>query len=86
MKKSSKASIRAASSLNKPRGPIARKVIAKAKQQLEQKVTNLSEWKKAKINAKNFQETVIKAENLTEYDPAHALYIYAQNKLSILIE
>jgi hypothetical protein len=86
MKKSSKANIRAASSLNKPRGPIARKVITKAKQQLEQKVTNLSEWKKVKINAKNFQETVIKAENLAEYDPAHALYIYAQNQLSILAE
>ncbi len=86
MKKTSRTNTKKTSNASKPRGPIARKVIAKAKQQLEQKVTNLSEWKAGKIKAENFQETVIKRENLVEYDPAHALYIYAQNQLSVLIE
>ena len=84
MKKSSRSKIK--SSLHNGSGPIARKVIAKARQSLQEKVTNLSDWKTGKVNAENFQKTVIEQEKLTEYDPAHAIYIYAQNQLSVLIE
>lgn len=86
MKKSSSSKAKIKSSLSNGSGPIARKVIAKARQLLQQKVTNLSDWKTGKINAENFQKTVITQEKLTEYDPAHAIYIYAQNQLSVLIE
>jgi len=68
------------------RGPIARKVISTARQHLQNKVTNLSDWKAAKISADDFQKTIITQNKLTEYDPIHAIYIYAQNQLSVLIE
>jgi hypothetical protein len=68
------------------RGPIARKVIAGARQQLEKKVTNLADWREARVSAETFQETVISKEHLADYDPCHGLYIYGQNQLSVLIE
>jgi len=73
-------------SKNLVRGPIARKVIASAQYHLEKKVTNLSDWREAKIRAEDFQKTIIPQNKLTEYDPAHGLYIYGQNQLSVLIE
>lgn len=68
------------------RGPIARKVIAAARQQLEQKVTSLADWREARISADTFQQTVISNERLADYDPCHGLYVYGQNQLSVLIE
>ena len=68
------------------RGPIARRVIASARQQMERKVANLAEWREATISAENFQKTVISRNRLAEYDPCHGLYIYGQNQLSVLIE
>jgi hypothetical protein len=73
-------------SKNIGRGPIARKVIASAQHHLQQKVTNLSDWRDAKIRAEDFQKTIISHNKLTEYDPVHGLYIYGQNLLSVLIE
>lgn len=68
------------------RGPIARKVIASARQQLQQKVTNLADWREAKLRAEEYQKTAISKNRLAEYDPLHALYIWGQNQLSVLIE
>ncbi len=68
------------------RGPIARKVIASAQYHLQKKVTNLSDWRDAKIRAEDFQKTIISQNQLTEYDPVHGLYVYGQNLLSVLIE
>lgn len=68
------------------RGPIARKVIAAARQQLEQRVTSLADWREARISADTFQQTVISKERLADHDPCHGLYIYGQNQLSVLIE
>lgn len=68
------------------RGPIARKVIASARQHLQQKVTNIADWREAKVRAEDYQKTVISKNKLTEYDPLHGLYIYGQNQLSVLIE
>lgn len=73
-------------SKNIGRGPIARKVIASAQDHLQNKVTNLFDWRDAKIRAEDFQKTVIPQNKLTEYDPIHTLYIYGQNQLSVLIE
>ena len=68
------------------RGPISRKVIAVARQELEQKVAALADWRAARINAETFQQTVISMERMAEYDPCHGLYLYGQNQLSVLIE
>jgi len=68
------------------RGPIARKVVASARQQLQQKVTNIADWRQARLKAGEYQKTVISENQLSEYDPLHGLYIYAQNQLSVLIE
>ena len=68
------------------RGPVARKVIASARQHLQQKVTNIADWREAKVRAEDYQRTVISKKKLTEYDPLHGLYIYRQNQLSVLIE
>lgn len=73
-------------SKNSGRGPIARKVIASARLQLQQKVTNIADWRDARISAETFQKTVISKNKLTDYDPLHGLYIYAQNQISVLIE
>lgn len=71
---------------NKGRGPLARKVIDSVKQQLQKKVTNLSDWKEAKLRSEEYQKSVVSEERLNELDPLHALYVYSQNHLSILIE
>ena len=68
------------------RGPIARKVIAGARQHMAQTVTDLAQFKAGKINAENFQKTVISQEDLKDFDPVHGLYVYAQNQLSVMIE
>jgi hypothetical protein len=73
-------------SKNIGRDPIARKVIASDQHHLQQKMTNLSDWRDAKIRAEDFQKTIISQNKLTEYDPVHGLYIYGQNLLSVLIE
>ncbi len=73
-------------SKNIGRGPVARKVIASAQYHLQKKVTNLSDWREARVRAEDFQKTIISQNKLTEYEPAHALYIYGQNQLSVIIE
>ncbi len=70
----------------KGRGPLARKVIDSARQQLQKKVTNLSDWKEAKLKSEEYQKSVISEDRLNELDPLHALYVYSQNHLSVLIE
>jgi hypothetical protein len=49
-------------------------------------VTNLADWREARLRAEDDRKTVISRENLSQYDPLHALYIYGQNQLSVLIE
>jgi len=68
------------------RGPIARKVIAAARETLQRKVTPLADWREERLRAEEERKTVISREGLEQYDPLHALYIYGQNQLSVLIE
>ena len=67
-------------------GPIGRKVLLASKRQMENKVVELAGWREAKTHAAEMQDTVISDEKLQQYDPAHAMYIYAQNQLSVMIE
>jgi hypothetical protein len=71
---------------NKGRGPLARKVIESARQQLQRKVTSLGDWKEGKLRSEEYQKSLISEESLNKLDPLHALYVYSQNHLSVLIE
>ncbi len=71
---------------NKGRGPLARKVIDSAQQQLQRKITNLGDWKEGKLRSEEYQKSIISEERLSELDPLYALYVYSQNHLSVLIE
>jgi hypothetical protein len=71
---------------NNGRGPLARKVIDSARQQLQRKVTSLNDWKDGKLSSAEYQKSIISEESLSKLDPLHALYVYSQNHLSVLIE
>ena len=67
-------------------GPISKKVIAGLKKAKKKKIINFQELKEAKTNADNLEKTIISEEELGKHDPLHAVYIYAQNKVSVLVE
>ena len=67
-------------------GPISKKVIAELKKVKNKKIIDFKEMKEAKKYAEDLNKTIISEEKLAKYDPLHAAYIYAQNKVSILVE
>ncbi|MBU1344151.1 MAG: hypothetical protein KKE44_20885 [Proteobacteria bacterium] len=67
-------------------GPISKKVIAGFKKAKNQKIIDFKELKEAKTYAQGLDKTVISEDQLSKYDPLHAVYIYAQNKVSVLVE
>ncbi len=67
-------------------GPISKKVIAGLKKAKNQKIIDFKELKEAKAFAQDLDKTVVSEDALTKYDPLHAVYIYAQNKVSVLVE
>lgn len=73
---------------NKPatHGPIGRKVLLAARRHIESKVIQLADWRDAKNGTAELQKTIVSDEELLQYDPAQAMYVYAQNQLSVMIE
>ncbi len=67
-------------------GPISKKIIAGLKKAKNKKIINFKELKEAKTHAENLEKTIISKEDLGKHDPIHAMYIYAQNKVSVLVE
>jgi hypothetical protein len=67
-------------------GPISKKVIAELKKAKNQKIIDFKEIKEAKAYAQDLDKTVVSKDALSKYDPIHAVYIYAQNKVSVLVE
>jgi len=67
-------------------GPISKKVIAGLKKAKNQKIIDFKELKEAKTFAQDLDKTVISEDSLSKYDPLHAVYIYSQNKVSVLVE
>ena len=67
-------------------GPISKKVIDGLKKAKNQKIINFSEIKEAKAYAQDLDKGVVSGDELSKYDPLHAVYIYAQNKVSVLVE
>ncbi|BCE00687.1 hypothetical protein [Marinicellulosiphila megalodicopiae] len=68
------------------RGPIARKLIESAATQLKNKITHIQQWQEGKFTAEQYQKSIVSEKQLSDLDPLHALYMYAQNQLSVLIE
>ncbi|NVM23234.1 MAG: hypothetical protein HWN68_15795 [Desulfobacterales bacterium] len=68
------------------RGPISKKVLSGLRKSISKKVIDLSELKNAKIHAESLEKTVISEKELSRFDPLHGVYVYAQNKISILVE
>ncbi|MBU1170868.1 MAG: hypothetical protein KKD44_15010 [Proteobacteria bacterium] len=71
---------------NKVNSPVSKKVIASFRHYLERKVVDISEVRNSKICAEELQKTIVTGETLSDYDPVHAVYIYAQNIISVLME
>ena len=67
-------------------GPISKKVIAGLKKTKNKKIINFQELKEAKVYADNLEKTIVSEKDLSKYDPLHAVYIYAQNKVSVFVE
>lgn len=53
---------------------------------IDKKVIDFFELKNAKIHADSLEKTVISKKELSHYDPLHGAYVYAQNKISVLVE
>jgi hypothetical protein len=68
------------------RQPMADKVIKKMRSHVAAKVVDLSAVMDGKKNADALQETVVSDEDLADLHPAHAIYVYAQNQASVMIE
>jgi len=67
-------------------GPISKKVMAGLKKAKNQKIINFKELKEATAYAQDLDKTVASEDDLLKYDPLHAAYTYAQNKVSVLVE
>ena len=65
---------------------ISRKILSSVQHLLKEKVVDITEWKNAKIAAEDYQKTVISDEELSKLDPAHGVYTYGQNNLSVFVE
>ncbi|MBL9107464.1 MAG: hypothetical protein JNL82_41645 [Myxococcales bacterium] len=66
--------------------PIADKLIAAFKQARSRKVIDLKSVAAGKATAAELQRTIASDEALADLHPAHALYVLAQNHMSILSE
>lgn len=70
----------------KPRCPIADKLIKKMRSTAGAKVVDLSAVRESKSNAEEMQKTVATGKELADLHPTHALYVYAQNQISVMAE
>ncbi|MBD3337454.1 MAG: hypothetical protein GF355_18220 [Candidatus Eisenbacteria bacterium] len=66
--------------------PIADKLVKKMKRQKHQKVIDLRAVMAGRKNAEELQKTVATREELADFHPAHAIYVYAQNQLAVMSE
>jgi len=66
--------------------PISKKVLSGLRKTINRKIIDISELKNAKIHSENLEKSVITEKELSELDPLHGVYAYAQNKISVLVE
>lgn len=68
------------------RGPVSQKVLSAIGKARGRKVINLSQFKEARLDAERLDKTIITDKEMAALDPVHAVYAYAQNKMSVLVE
>ena len=66
--------------------PIADKLVKKMNRYVRAKVIDLEAVKVGRANAEELQTTVASREELADHHPAHAIYVYAQNQVSVMSE
>ena len=66
--------------------PIGGKLVARMRREMRGKVANFRDVIAGRVTAEALQQTVVTAEALTGFHPAHAAYVYAQNQVSVLSE
>jgi len=68
------------------RQPIADKLVKKMKRHIREEVVDLNAVLTGRQSAAALQETVASREALADLQPAHAIYVYAQNQVSVMCE
>lgn len=66
--------------------PIAAKLNKMINRYRKRKVIDLSAAAEAKFHAEELQKSIVKREDLADYQPAHALYVYAENQMAVIAE
>jgi hypothetical protein len=72
--------------VSSPRGPISSKVLAALKKEASRKVIDFEALRLGAERAKELERGVISEQDMSQFDPLHAVYAYAQNKMSVLVE
>lgn len=67
-------------------GPIARRVLESKRRQMRRRVADLGAFQAGREYAAALQKTVTPSEQLADTHPAHAIYIHAQNQMSVMAE
>jgi hypothetical protein len=68
------------------RKSIATRVIAELESTRKRKVINIDELRRAKVRADELEATIASEKQLSNLDPLHAVYTYAQNKMSVFVD
>jgi len=66
--------------------PVAEKIVARIKREVQGKVTDLKAVVAGRTAADEIQKSVVSTEALAALHPAHAAYVYALNQVSLLAE
>ncbi len=67
-------------------GPIAQQVIAALRKEQNRKIIPFDALRLSAAHSAELERGVISEADMSRYDPLHAVYIYAQNKISVLGE
>ena len=70
----------------KLRRPIADRLVRKMRSYVGAKVVDLTAVMEGKKNAEALQKTIATREELADFHPAHAIYVYAHNQTSVMVE
>ena len=70
----------------KQKGPISRKILAALEKEQRRRVIDFSSLRLGAERAEELEQGVISEADMRQLDPLHAVYIYAQNKLSVIVE
>lgn len=69
-----------------PRSSIAKKIITDLEKITKRKIINLEEIRTAHEIAEDLEATVASDKELSQLDPLHAIYVFAQNRMDILAQ